>query len=298
VLNLTKDQNKPVEAENSNHVVQAEEAIHQIRSSSTTASEISSISVQFDQIQKQLQGVDDNRKARQEKKAEQQKFLQEAETVSKTMEEFRVKVGAAKEKSEVQSKALVESQALETVALEQKVENDKVETTDVLSGKTEQALLFEEKEKLARSISESHEKRTVNNEQCQETLKESSETHDKHIKPKLVETDEEREGLRVKVGNRIRIRDEAKENWESEIKEHKSRDSQFLQAVEAENARVQETRKTLAEDSKSRLDQAESKAARRGAELDRCLQMLIWGDEIVEEAKTQERHVVAQYKNY
>jgi hypothetical protein len=286
-LNLLKREHAPQETSLQKDVLDAEEEAQQFRASSKSKAELSTVSTQLDQLEQQIREIVEICKAREQKKLERTKIYEEAKALASEKQELEVKVASARAKRDAANKALEDAQALEAATCEAKQANDMLEVSRVVPGRTERVELAVEKEKLARIIGTLHENTTIEQSRFKAEEKENAAILNS-LQEELARVKEDSEGKESKLGHFIRIRDESKETWEREIKEHESLGHKYQLANEAERARAEDISKERKKRCDERLEIAKSKASER----ERYLQVLVYGTELLDNTRDAERKLL------
>jgi phage FluMu protein gp41 len=286
-LNLLKHEHAPQETSLQKDVLDAEEEAQKIRASSKSKAELSTVFTQLDQLEQQISEIVEIYTAREQKKLECAKIQEEVKALAGEKQELEAKVASARAKRDGANKALADAQTLEASTCDVKQANDMLEVSRVVPGRTERVELAEEKEKLARIIGTLHESMTMEESRFKAEKKENSAILD-CLQEELTTVKEEREGKKSKLDHFIRIRDESKENWEREIKEHESLEHKYQLANDAERARAEDIRKARKKGCDERLEIAKSKASER----ERYLQVLVYGAELLDNTRDAERKLL------
>lgn len=286
-MSLLKREHAPQETSLQKDVLDAEEEAQKIRASSKSKAELSTVSTQLEHLEQQIGEIVGICTSREQKKLERTKFQEEVKALAAEKQKLEAKVASARAKRDVANKALADAQALEAATCEVKQANDMLEVSRVVPGRTERVELAQEKEKLARIIGTLHESMTMEQSRFKADKKELSAILD-CLQEELTTVKEEREGKKSKLDHFIRIRDESKENWEREIKEHESLEHKYQLANQAERARAEDISKARKKGCDERLEIAKSKASEGG----RYLQVLVYGAELLDNTRDAERKLL------
>jgi hypothetical protein len=286
-LKLLEREHAPQEASLQKDVLDAEGETQNTLASSKSKTELAIVSTQLDQVEQQVSEIVEICKAREQKKMERAKIQEEVKALAAEKQELEAKVANARTKRDAANKALGDAQALEAATYEAKQANDMLEVSRVVPGRTERVELAEEKEKLAMIIGTLHENMTMEQTRFKAEEKENTAILNS-LQEELARVKEEREGKKSKLDHFIRIRDESKDNWEREIKEHESLEHKYQLANEAERARTEDIRKERKKGCDERLEIAMSKAS----ECERYLQVLVYGAELLDNTRDAQRKLL------
>lgn len=250
-------------------------------------SKLSAISSQLEEVQE----FERFRKARQEQKAVLELEEEEQTELLRLKEELIAKLQEAQNQLETNNVELEDVQRREAEAAKTKNENDEMHKSIVVPGRVEMVELAQKKEQLAMEIGQQHEIGVAAQAHEKEELGSKLEMK-KAVLEELSALKEELEGKRSKSRHFDRVMKESEENWKQEIATHATLEEKYRNALEAKQAHMDEVHEMRMAKFNGRIGLAHEEAANQCAEKERHLQILLYGGEIIENAKATERKLL------
>jgi hypothetical protein len=246
------------------------------------------LSSQLDQYKATEDKIERFENAFAEKSAAYEKQVQEQDELIRLKKGWEQRLQEATKKRKESKTEFEDSQELSYEISSKKAANDEKESSVLAPGKEEIERLSKERERLAKEIGQHHEAGVNAQAREKEELNAKREAR-KGVLEQVSALKEELEGKQTKRQHLERVEKESKENWEREIADHLTLEEKYRLALEAEAAHHEKLHQDHQAELEAKIEEERSEADSDRAEKDRYLQILLYGAEIIENARETDR---------
>ena len=287
-LTSKKTKNEDHEAELALRLRHVEEQVRSLVTNPKLESQLGSLSEQLVQLNQQMEAFDTIRGDRKSTSTERCATKQETDRLVESKNKLQGKLDSARSKYVASVTLLEEAKAFQTAVEAERIANDKIHAEQILPGQAERNALMEEKEKLAERMNMLHEESVSNDKENSKELANQSETLKKLDCDYKLVSEELTEKL-ASIESIKKTREQANQAAQKELKEHREFRAKFEEATAAETARLVELQSERKRERQKRCDEASEASSKMRSELERKLEILRMGAELIETTSELEK---------